>query len=125
MVGPSPVKRILVVDDEECTREALAEVLREESYEVAVAADGQSAIEQIERFAPHLVLTDLDMPGIDGAGVIRFLRQANLAIPAIVYSSHATADEGKTAEKLGAVRYLNKPLDVGVVLASIARALEP
>jgi len=58
--------RIMVVDDEANARTALAELLREEGYEVETAADAFKALGKLDAFAPHLVLTDLKMPGMDG-----------------------------------------------------------
>src|SRR5258708_7271225 len=58
--------RILVVDDEVNARTALAELLREEGFEVETAADAFKALGKYETFAPHVVVTDLKMPGMDG-----------------------------------------------------------
>ena len=58
--------RILVVDDEANARAALAELLRDEGFEVETAADAFKALGTHEAFTPHVVVTDLKMPGMDG-----------------------------------------------------------
>jgi CheY-like chemotaxis protein len=59
-------KRILIVDDEQISREGVAEVLADEGYEVAEAADGHKAVALLASFQPDLVITDLQMPGLNG-----------------------------------------------------------
>src|SRR5438034_5139529 len=66
--------RILVVDDEANARTALAELLRDEGYEVETAADAFKALGKYDSFAPHVVVTDLKMPGMDGIELIKKLR---------------------------------------------------
>ena len=58
--------RILVVDDEVSARTALADLLRDEGFDVEMAADAFKALGKYEAFAPHVVITDLQMPGMDG-----------------------------------------------------------
>ena len=66
--------RILVVDDEVNARTALAELLRDEGYDVETAADAFKALGKYEAFAPHVVVTDLKMPGMDGIELVKKLR---------------------------------------------------
>src|SRR5256885_13761261 len=66
--------RILVVDDEANARTALAELLRDEGYEVETAADAFKALGKYESFAPHIVVTDLKMPGMDGIELVKKIR---------------------------------------------------
>jgi len=63
--------RVLIVDDEANARDALAELLREESYETETASGGRRALELMPEFEPEVVLTDLKMPGLDGLGLLR------------------------------------------------------
>ena len=79
------MKRILVVEDDPITRDGVAEVLQEEGYAVAVAADGQEGIAQFTAFHPHLVLTDLQMPRVNGLGVIAHVRRVVPATPIITF----------------------------------------
>ena len=65
--------RILVVDDEVNARTALAELLREEGYDLETAADAFKALGKYESFAPHIVITDLKMPGMSGIELVKKL----------------------------------------------------
>src|SRR5262249_24066099 len=66
--------RILVVDDEVNARTALAELLRDEGFEVETAADAFKAMGKYDAFTPHIVVTDLKMPGMDGIELVKKLR---------------------------------------------------
>ena len=70
----STKERILVVDDEVNARTALAELLSDEGYDVETAADAFKALGKYETFTPHLILTDLKMPGMDGIELIKRVR---------------------------------------------------
>lgn len=61
-----PLTRILVVDDEPAARSALSEMLRDEGYEVQSAADGYKALGRIDNWIPDVVITDVNMPALDG-----------------------------------------------------------
>ena len=63
--------RILVVDDEVNARTALADLLRDEGYDVEMAADAFKALGKYDAFAPHVVITDLQMPGMDGIELLK------------------------------------------------------
>lgn len=69
----SPVRKVLVVDDDENASEALAALLTDDGFEVATAADGEAALAQVESFGPDVVLTDLRMPRLDGGRLARRL----------------------------------------------------
>ena len=88
--------RILVVDDEVNARTALAELLRDEGFDVETAADAFKALGKYEAFAPHVVVTDLKMPGMDGIELVKKLR-AEAEPPAVVVMTAfgAVADRGR------------------------------
>jgi two-component system OmpR family response regulator len=114
-------KRILVVDDDPVSRDGVAEVLVDEGYEVAVAADGQEAIALLLSFRPDLVLTDLRMPNLDGIGVLTHVKRVDPSLPVMVFTAHTTIDAERTAKQLGAQDYLNKPFNFDDMLTRIAR----
>lgn len=118
-------KRILVIDDEQISREGVAEVLADEGYEVAVAADGHEAVTLLASFQPDLVLTDLQMPGLDGVGVLRHVKQVSPTTPVIIFTAHVLIDAQREAQRLGVQDYLNKPLDFDEMLRRVAKALTP
>jgi DNA-binding NtrC family response regulator len=116
--------RILLVDDEESIRRLLSRML-ESVYDVEIAADAESAIRLMREPDAHydLLISDLNMPGMDGLALIREARRINSTLPAIVitgYSSESTAIE---ALNLGVAGYLTKPFDTTQVLSAAEKAL--
>lgn len=111
----SPVRRrILVVDDDPRSRDAVASILAEEGYDAAVAADGEEASELLSSWCPDLIVTDLDMPRLDGRGLLRRVRQLRPGTPVILLSAH---DEiGAVTEIAG---FFSKPVHVDRLLARI------
>ena len=116
--------RVLVVDDEANAREALAELLDDAGYSVSTAADGRTALLQLEQVDPDVVLTDLKMPGMDGLSLIERGRPTAPHSTFIVMTAFATIDTAVQAIKLGAESYLTKPLELEAVIAIVDRALE-
>ena len=114
-------KRILVVDDDHTSREAVGELLQDEGYEVALAADGHEAIAVFVSFTPDLVLTDLQMPRLDGIGLLNHLRRVSPTLPVMIFTADIRLDAEYTARRLGVQDYLNKPLDFEDILTRIAR----
>lgn len=106
--------RVLVADDDRVNRVLLATVLRKAGYEVLEAADGQQALEVLQREAVSCVLLDLQMPVVDGATVVRTLRSdpeyaARREVP-VVGVSGTSLTEGQLREA-GMDRMLAKPFD--------------
>lgn len=118
-------KRILVVDDEQISRDGVAEVLADEGYEIAIASDGHEAVTLLASFQPDLVLTDLQMPGLNGVGVLRHVKHVAPSTPVIIFTSHVLIDAQREAERLGVEDFLNKPLDFEEMLRRVAQALTP
>jgi two-component system response regulator HydG len=116
--------RILVIDDDQTSREGVAEVLTDEGYEVAVAADGREAIALLSSFRPDLILTDLHMPGLNGLGVLHHVKSLHPATPVIIYTADTTIDAERSAKRLGAQGYINKPLDFDDMLVRIRRVFK-
>jgi two-component system, NtrC family, response regulator AtoC len=116
--------RILVVDDEANARTALAELLREEGYDVETAADAFKALGKLEEFAPHLVLTDLKMPGMDGIELVKRLAEGEREVAVVVMTAFGAVDTAVEAMRAGAVDYLTKPLNFDELLIVAERALE-
>jgi CheY-like chemotaxis protein len=117
------MKRILVIDDDPVTREGVAEVLREEGYEVAVAANGHEGVEQFTTFHPDLVITDLQMPRLNGLGVIAHVQRAAPATPIIIFTADIVLDAKRKAQDLGVAGYINKPFELTDMLDQVAKAL--
>jgi DNA-binding NtrC family response regulator len=119
----SKAGRILVVDDEVNARTALAELLREEGYEVEIAADAFKALGKYEAFSPHLVITDLKMPGMDGIDLVKKLRAREDPAVVIVMTAFGAVESALDAMRAGAVDYLTKPLHFDELLLAAGRVL--
>src|SRR3954462_11358211 len=83
--------RVLVVDDEVNARTALAELLRDEGYEVEMAADAFKALGKYEAFSPHVVVTDLKMPGMDGIDLVKKIRSGEDPAAIVVMTAFGAA----------------------------------
>lgn len=115
--------RILIVDDDEGTREVL-EVILEDDYYVACAADGQVALDKLNREAFDLVLLDLIMPGMDGIEILKRIKAYDKQIDVIMVSATDRAREATAAITSGAYDYITKPFDADAILTAIERALQ-
>jgi DNA-binding NtrC family response regulator len=116
--------KILIVDDEASARNALAELLADSGYEVETAADGFKALARVSEFGPHLVLTDLQMPGMSGIDLLRKVRAHDEEVPVVLMTAHGGIDSAVSAMREGAADYLSKPLNFDELLIVIERALE-
>jgi DNA-binding NtrC family response regulator len=116
--------RILVVDDEVNARSALAELLRDEGYDVETAADAFKALGKYESFSPHVVVTDLKMPGMDGIELVQKLRAAEDAPAIVVMTAFGAVQSAVAAMRAGAADYLTKPLDFDELLVVLDKVFE-
>ena len=116
--------RILVVDDEASARSGLAKLLDQEGYDVDTAADGLLALELVAEKAPHLVITDLKMPKMDGMELLAKVREQNPSIPTIVTTAFSDVSSAVQAMRSGAEDYLTKPIDFDALLLAVERALQ-
>jgi len=119
----SSAHRILVVDDEEKMRRLLEMALRGMGHEVIQASDGSEALERLAEEPADLVLTDLRMPGLDGIGLLRALRERGQELPVVVLTAYGTVESAVEAMKLGAVDYIIRPFEMSTVELAVTRAL--
>ena len=117
---------ILIAEDEEDTREVLAEFCRSQGLQVATAADGRAAISALERDPLRFgaVLTDVSMPGADGFQVLQAARAGNPTIPVVIVTGYATLDSALRAVRAGAYDYLPKPFALGQLEVILTRIRE-
>jgi two-component system, OmpR family, response regulator MprA len=108
----SPPPRLLVVDDDAIAREGLREFLMEEGFEVVTAADGLDALDAMQSFAPALLITDLDMPRLDGRSLVATVRKISPAMRIVVLSAHPAPDRGSVVEAFRADAYITKPIEL-------------
>jgi two-component system, NtrC family, nitrogen regulation response regulator NtrX len=119
------MQEILVVDDEMGIRELLSEILSEEGYEVRLAENASEARAFRTRARPDLVLLDIWMPDTDGVTLLKEWASAGLlTMPVVMMSGHATIDTAVQATRIGAYDFLEKPIALQKLLATVGRALK-
>ncbi len=121
-----PYGPILVVEDNLNVLELLDVTLRFKGYPVVTAHNGQEALQAIARERPAIVITDILMPKLDGYSLAHALRKdpRTAAIPIIFISAtYITPDDKKFALSLGAIRFIEKPIDTEDFLLSVAEVL--
>jgi two-component system, NtrC family, response regulator AtoC len=116
--------RILIVDDEVNARTALAELLRDEGYDVETAADAFKALGKLEPFSPDCVVTDLKMPGMDGIELVKKVRALEDAPAVVVMTAFGAVQSAVDAMRAGAADYLTKPINFEELLVVLGRVLE-
>src|SRR5580765_7603274 len=121
---PAGSARILVVDDERSMREMLAILLKREGHEVAVAENGQTAIELLNQRSFDLIVSDARMPDIDGLEVLRHARSVNPAIIAIMVTAYGSPDLLRGVAQLGVNDYVEKPFNTEVLRFRIRKELD-
>ncbi len=114
---------ILIVDDEKNIRATLARALRLEAYATLEAADGAEALERLESDEVDLVILDLQMPVLDGLGLLEKMASLDRRVPAIVLTAHGSIEKAVRAVRLGAFDFIEKPPTVERVLLAVANAL--
>jgi two-component system OmpR family response regulator len=119
----APEARLLVVDDEPNIRELLSASLRYAGFDVATAADGQQALALADSFRPDLLVLDVMMPGLDGFGVVRRLRQSGRHTPVLFLTARDAAEDKVSGLTLGGDDYVTKPFSLDEVLARIRAVL--
>jgi two-component system nitrogen regulation response regulator NtrX len=116
--------QILVVDDEVGIRELLSEILADEGHQVMVAESAGEARRLRERARPDLVLLDIWMPDADGITLLKeWAASGQLTMPVVMMSGHATIETAVEATRIGALDFLEKPIAMQRLLATVKRAL--
>jgi CheY-like chemotaxis protein len=120
-----PILLVLVVDDEAEIRDALRALLEKQGYQVTVAANGVEALELMLDQPPTLVILDLDMPEMDGAETLGFIRKQWNAIPVVVHTGYPEGDIMNRARKVGPFTVLPKPAPPESILAAVRILTRP
>ena len=117
--------QILVVDDEPDIRQLVQEILEDEGYTVEVAKDGESARLVYAQQKPDLVLLDIWMPDIDGISLLKeWSASGALESQVVIMSGHGTLETAVEATRLGAFDFVQKPLSLAKLLATVRKALD-
>lgn len=116
--------RILVVDDEVSIREFLEIMLKREQYEVHLAPSAEDAIELLKTKNVDIVLSDMNMPGMDGIALLGKIREANSAPVVIIMTAYGSAESAVQAMKGGASDYISKPFQIEELLVVLEKCLK-
>ena len=104
------VRHILIVDDEENTRLGLFKLLSQEGYQVELAANGMEALELLRRQRVNLVISDINMPDMNGIGFLREVSRRFPSTSVIMITAYGGVETYLEAMNLGALEYLHKPV---------------
>jgi two-component system OmpR family response regulator len=121
--GLGEARRVLVVDDEQTIAELVAAALRYEGFEVAQAHDGRRALAEVERFRPHLVVLDVQLPDLDGFDVQRRLRAEGRDVPVLFLTARDATEDKVRGLTLGGDDYVTKPFSVDELVARVRAVL--
>lgn len=116
--------RVLIVDDDEKMGEVLRKVLIRHGYHLSLASSGEEALRQLKRRLFDLMLTDIQMPGMDGLALLRRAREISPETTVIMMTAFGAVDSAVEAMKQGAYDYISKPFKMDEVLIAISRAVE-
>lgn len=115
-------KTVLVVDDEDVIRETVREILTDEGYRVITVSNGLEVLSLVANETPDVVLLDIWMPEMDGIVLLRQLGREHPNTRVVMISGHGSIHTAVTATKLGAFDFIEKPLSLDGLLATVERA---
>ena len=120
-----PASKVLLVDDEDSLRKVMRDLLERDGYIVTEARDGVQALDQVDRVGPDIIVLDLNLPGLDGYGVLSHLRSrpATANIPVIVLTAQGDEDNEVRVFELGADDFLTKPFRARALSARLEAVL--
>jgi len=115
---------VLIVDDESSQRTGLAGMVKAWGMQAETASDGYNALEKLETFAADAIITDMNMPGLDGFGLLKALRDSGEMPPVIVLTAFGNVETAvRTVHELGAFWYVEKPILPNVLQVLLRRAV--
>ena len=115
--------RILVVDDKELMRDSVAAILSRKGHTVVTAADGSAALARIADKRPECIVTDLQMPGMNGLELLEQIRKIDAELPVVFMTAFGSVETAVEAMKKGAFDYVTKPFSGDELAISAERAL--
>jgi two-component system nitrogen regulation response regulator NtrX len=119
-----PNETILIVDDEESVRKSLADVMRDEGYNVMTAASGKEGLDLLNDTQPSLALLDIAMPEMDGIETLRRFKELRPDMQVIMVTGHGTIDTAVKTTKMGAYDFLIKPPELAHLILVVKHGLE-
>ncbi|MDD5094657.1 MAG: ATPase, T2SS/T4P/T4SS family [Dehalococcoidia bacterium] len=124
LVAAAQPKSILVVDDDEDTRNLLSLLLTKQGYIVEVASDGIDAMMSLSKSRHDLVMSDVNMPNLDGFKLLEVMSQKGINVPAILLTSRESASDEEKGMLLGAFDYIRKPINKEILLMRVGRVFQ-
>jgi len=115
-------EKVLLVDDEVDFLETLSERMRVRDMDVTTSASPLDAIKKVQEKDYDAIIIDLKMPQMDGLQLLKVLKEKNPDLQIILLTGHATVEKGIEAMKLGATDFLEKPVDLKVLIEKIHKA---
>ncbi len=121
---PDQVTRLLLVDDEQAFLEIMAQRLQKRGFAVATAADGATALQQLEASPVDVVILDVAMPGMNGIETLLAIKAQSPLVEVIMLTGQATVTSAVAAIRQGAFNYLKKPCEIDDLIAQVGDALQ-
>jgi two-component system chemotaxis response regulator CheY len=120
------VRRVLIVDDSVSIRAMMGEALREGGFDVVEAEDGQDALVKLDSGPVDLIVTDLNMPQMDGIRLIECVRREPVMkrIPILMLTTEGAAEKKDQGKAAGATGWIMKPFDPDKLMATVAKVLK-
>ena len=117
--------KILLVDDEPDVVQTVGTRLRAAGYQVAVAYDGQQALDEVNRQRPDMILLDVMLPKLDGYKACRLLKfdERYKQIPILIFTERANTEDVRLATECGADAHLNKPFELDILLGMLEKLI--
>jgi two-component system, NtrC family, sensor kinase len=115
---------ILVIDDEEAARYGIGKSLEREGCQVEVASDGREALRKIRELQPHTIISDINMPEMDGISLLQEVKRLTNPPPVVLITAHGSEALAIQALRAGAYDYLSKPFDIEELRLVVRNALE-
>jgi len=115
---------ILVVEDNKDTQFLISTILRFEGYDTITVDNGYSALKEVKKNLPDMILSDIGLPGLNGLQVLEELKKINKNITVIMMTANSDSEKEEKAKELGAFEYIKKPFDNKKFLLTIKHALE-
>jgi DNA-binding NtrC family response regulator len=122
MVVEKKARKVLVVDDEKETRDALGRMLERRGYNTCVAEDGEQGLIKMREFDPEIVICDIVMPKVNGLQFLETLRNMGSKVPVIMITGQMFMSNCDDVKKYDVCGYLLKPLQIDTILNSIRKA---
>ena len=116
--------RVLLVDDDHSLLRLLSMRLSAGGYEVNAVDSGEQALVQLPLFHPHIIITDLQMGGMDGMTLFKQVQSRSPSLPVLILTAHGSIPDAVEATSRGVFSYLTKPFNSKVLLEHVARALK-